>query len=171
MKRRIVAFLCAVGWLLSLTACGGTGAVSSDVSDVPNESDEFVPDTTTTLPPTTTTTTTAPPTTIAYDEPKTYSTHTVDEDFKERELIVVMQEKAPKLTGAKDKAFFSPYLSPEEIVGITPIGSAEADNNYNQMLKITIRTGGKAAVIDAIKKIEQHPAVVFAEPNGIGYAN
>ncbi len=55
MKRRIVAFLCAVGWLLSLTACGGTGAVSSDVSDVPNESDEFVPDTTTTVPPTTTT--------------------------------------------------------------------------------------------------------------------
>ncbi len=167
--RRMISLCLAVLLILSLTACGGTGAVSSDLPDVPKESDEFVPDTTTTIPPTTTTTT-APPTTIVYDEPKTYSTHTVDGNFKERELIVVMQKKAPKLTDAKDKVFFSPYLSPEEIVGITPIGSAEADNNYNQTLKITIHSGGKAAVIDAIKKIEQHPAVVFAEPNGINYA-
>ena len=182
MIRRTTALLCVFGFLILLTACGGTAPTSSDLPDVSNESIEFTPDsttttTTTTVPPTTTTTTAAPTTTttgIVYDEPKSYSTATVEDNFPEGTVLVKMQKKAPKLKGVEDASFFSPYMKPEEIADITSFGTMSQElsgMDYNQLLTIHIHTRGKAAVIDAIKKLEQHPAVVWAATNIVMYTD
>ncbi len=175
--RRMISLCLAVLLILSLTACGGTAPVSSDLPDVPNESDEFVPDTTTTLPPTTTTTTTVPPTTTIHpdDEEKEYCTATLEDDFEEGVVLVTLKKSATEINRIIPPSFFEPYLDDSEIVSVKDLTRIDNDaamewidkDNYHQILKIQIHAKGKAAVLAAVKKLEQHPAVKSAEPNCI----
>lgn len=110
--------------------------------------------------------------TLEQTEEKVPSTATVDDDFEEQVVLFTFTKEASVVNMAYSAEDFS-YMFGIEITSVRDLTRIDTEEglawinheNYRQIFKVTIPKKGKQAVLDAVKKIEQHPYVVGADPN------
>ena len=125
-------------------------------------------------------------------EQKIYSNATIEQDFADDRVIVVLDNKLGGINKVHSNTF-EKEISIESVVDLTRINSKEStiqmqkstfqenqsiyqgsnlisqinSNTYRQILQINLPTKSKQNVIDAIKKLEKMDGVVYACPDYI----
>ena len=104
------------------------------------------------------------------DEEKELCTATIDDDFAEGVVLVVIKKAYSEVNKP-----FTPEDFPEiECTEVEDLMSFDCDPNdlaylnkasFHQILKIKLAKPGKQAVLDAIQQLETNPIVKSAEPN------
>lgn len=111
-----------------------------------------------------------------YDEEKVFCTATIEDEFEEGVVLLTLKKNVSEINRVILPEFFEPYLSVSEIAAVedlmridNPDDAFINKDEFHQILKIEIHAKGKEAVLEAVKKLEQHPAVLSAGPNGVMY--
>lgn len=108
------------------------------------------------------------------EEEKVYSSYTLEDNFKDDSVIVVIFHK----DSALDREFFKedfPGVDIDEIVYLSSLKDPNKEypminlNKYHQILELKLTTPGKSNVLEAIKVLEENPLVMSAEPNLVFY--
>lgn len=103
-------------------------------------------------------------------EEKIYSSFTLDDDFTEDSVIVVIFHEYSALDREFDKEEF-PGVDIQEIIYLTSLKDPNKEypmmdlDKYNQILELKLVNLGKENVLKAIKVLEENPLVMSAEPN------
>lgn len=111
------------------------------------------------------------------DNTKIYSDVSIDDNFEEDSVIVIIDQQYGGINKVHEKDYFC-LTNIEEIVDLTQIDNYEDNNslsnkpmisstNFRQILKLKLNTSGKQGVIDAIRELEQIDGIVYAGPNYI----
>lgn len=104
-------------------------------------------------------------------EQKVYSTTLITEEFDDNKVIVVIFHEYSELDKQYSQADF-PGVDIKNIEYITSLKDPEREykylneNEYNQILEITLNISGKDKVLEAIETLEKNPIVMSAEVGG-----
>ena len=105
---------------------------------------------------------------------KSYCSATVNDQFEDDTILVVLDAKYSKIN-SDVSGLFSSNKSIKKVEDISRIENPEALKNVNkdeyyQILKLTIPSGGKDKLLSTIKELEQNEAVLSASPDFTYYA-
>lgn len=104
------------------------------------------------------------------DEEKELCTATIDDDFAEGEILVVIKKAYSEANKPFTPEDF-PEIECTEVEDLFHIDNPETAlikwENFRNILSLKIPQTGKQAVLDAIQKLESNPIVKSAEPNNI----
>lgn len=106
------------------------------------------------------------------EEVKIYSRVTLDEDFDDSSVIVIMNKRTGGVNKRHDDGFFGDFAK-KSVYDLTyteevKTSRAEVDEeNFNQILKIELTERSKENVISVIRQLEKVDGILAVEPNYI----
>lgn len=111
--------------------------------------------------------------TEASENHKIYCDATLDDDFSDNCIIVVINKSNSKINKKYEKTKFrdigaarvEDLTAVDNDVDINGEDSLINTGDFRQILKITLKKPGKKEVLKAIKKLEKRPEIESAEPN------
>lgn len=104
-------------------------------------------------------------------ELKIFSNATINDNFDDKSVIVVLTEEAGGMNKTIDYSLFNSiaYSSIKDLTKIDNISSNYLDSsNFNQILKITLTTESKQNVLNVIKELEDKEEFLWTGPNYSG---
>lgn len=104
-------------------------------------------------------------------ELKIFSNATINDNFDDKSVIVVLTEEAGGMNKTIDYSLFNSiaYSSIKDLTKIDNISSNYLDSsNFNQILKITLTTESKQNVLNVIKELEEKEEFLWTGPNYSG---
>lgn len=102
-------------------------------------------------------------------EAKVYSNATVEQEFDDSRILVVLDKRISKANKKLNKNFFG-FLKDAQITDLTQIEGNIADKNideenFRQILEIQLPENSKQNVLKVIKQLEKIPGVKYAGPD------
>ena len=102
-------------------------------------------------------------------EPKVYSNATVEQEFDDSRILVVLDKRISKVNKKLSKNFFG-FLKDAKITDLTQIEGNIAEKNideenFRQILEIQLPENSKQNVLKVIKQLEKIPGVKYAGPD------
>lgn len=102
-------------------------------------------------------------------EPKVYSNATLEQEFDDSRILVVLDKRISKVNKKLSKNFFG-LLKDAQITDLTQIEGSLTDKNideenFRQILEIQLPENSKQNVLKVIKQLEKIPGVKYAGPD------
>ena len=102
-------------------------------------------------------------------EPKVYSNATVEQEFDDSRILVVLDKRISKANKKLNKNFFG-FLKDAQITDLTQIEGNIAEKNideenFRQILEIQLPENSKQNVLKVIKQLEKIPGIKYAGPD------
>ncbi len=102
-------------------------------------------------------------------EPKVYSNATLEQEFDDSRILVVLDKRISKVNKKLSKNFFG-FLKDAQITDLTQIEGSLTDKNINeenfrQILEIQLPEKSKQNVLKVIRQLEKIPGVKYAGPD------
>ena len=102
-------------------------------------------------------------------EPKIYSNATVEQEFDDSRILVVLDKRISKVNKKLSKNFFG-FLKDAKITDLTQIEGNIAEKNideenFRQILEIQLPENSKQNVLKVIKQLEKIPGIKYAGPD------
>ena len=103
---------------------------------------------------------------IPYDE-KIYWKGTIDDDFDDSTVILVMDRNYSRINKVHKKSFFGniEIESIEDLTYVTDISTIIYPEDWRQILLLTLPVNSKENVVNAIRHLEKIIGIMSAEPN------
>lgn len=105
-------------------------------------------------------------------EPKIYSNATIDEDYDDSSVIVIMDKNISGMNKIHHDSFFGDfdidYIKDLSSVTGETRNKGVNESKFNQILQIKLPTPSKENVLKVIKKLEHVEGIKCAEPNYFG---
>lgn len=109
---------------------------------------------------------------ISKFEPKIYSNATLEDNFDDSSVIVIMDKNIGGINKIHNKNFFGEfnieYIKDLSIVTGDVRTKGVDESSFNQILKLQLSIASKENVLEVIKRLEQIEGIKCAEPNYIG---
>ena len=112
---------------------------------------------------------------ISNVEEKTYANATIDQDFAEDRVIVVLKHNVSDMKKTPDKKMFGSVkvTEVEDLTSISKYGNTKSadelpllnKDNFHQILLLKLPSKDKKAVLEAIEEIEKLDDVLYVEPD------